>query len=93
MIERAMFRPVTVETTRLLALGYPPHILAKLDGVTKRAIHLRRQRFEKATGGESTGRFGKRGRPVRVYANQLRLFDDYHPSQRKASEEKEEADG
>lgn len=61
-----MIHPVTYQTTRLLVQGYSPTLLAKLDGVQVNTIHVRRLRFERATGGKSTGRFGKRGRPRKL---------------------------
>lgn len=69
-----MIQPVTYQTTRLLAQGYQPSLIAKLDGVMVNTIHVRRLRFERATGGKSTGRFGKRGRPRRIDPNQFTLF-------------------
>jgi hypothetical protein len=66
--------PVTYQTTRLLVMGYQPRVLARLDGVQVNTIHVRRLRFERATGGESTGRFGKRGRPRKIDPKQGLLW-------------------
>lgn len=71
MITGDMIQPVTYQTTRLLVQGYAPSLIAKLDGVRVNTIHVRRLRFERATGGTSTGRYGKRGRPRKVDPNQL----------------------